>query len=275
MEAGVERIKKNNAAASEQASHQLSERRAVGFAARIGFAQRARDTLGQGTFEGFRSGGYERLDRLAEKNFADVAADVLRLGGQFTAGEAVARVPESVIDLGEIVVFGREPKNRDGAGAARSGFFGAADGGESFVEAERGTGKQADLLASYDGDSAGGEAVEIARGRGIELVAGRESAVLLAQDFHDSLAHRGIEANFASGGINAGGGGRMRVKGGDARKIVAERREKLGGVRDFAEGNAVRLHRDRHDTRGPEHRQQSAAANAACVESVFIAEEIG
>ncbi len=255
METGIERVKEDDAASGKQSGHQLSERRAVGFASRIGFAERAGEDFGERAFERLRRGGYERLDRIAEDNFSDVAAGVLLICGQFVAGDAVARVPKRMIDLGEIVILGREPENRNGVDAAARGFLRAADGRESLVKGVRGTGKETDLLAGHDRDGAGGETVEIVRGRGIELASRSESLVLLAQNFHDASARGGIEAYFMCGGINTGSGGRMRVIGGNTGKIFEEGREELRGVRDFAKRNTVGLHRGSHDTRAPQQRQ--------------------
>ena len=89
--------------------------------------------------------------------------------GQLVTREAAARVPQRMIDLGEIVIFGREPENRDGVGAAARGFLSAPDDRDGFVKGVRRTGKETDLLAGDDGDGARCETVEIARGRGIEF----------------------------------------------------------------------------------------------------------
>src|ERR1019366_10536587 len=111
-----------------------------------------------------------------------MAAGVFFFCGQLVLRHSVARVPENVIDLGEIVIFRREPENRHRIDAAAGGFLCAPDSGESLIERVSRPGKKAHLLAGDDGDSARREPVEVASSRGIYRVPGTKAAVLFAQN---------------------------------------------------------------------------------------------
>ncbi len=75
MQAHIEWIDENDAAAGEQTGHQFSEGGAVGFASCVGFAEGLRDLVGEGALESLRRGNYDPFDLVTESEF-------LRRGGQ-------------------------------------------------------------------------------------------------------------------------------------------------------------------------------------------------
>jgi len=134
------------------------------------------------------------------------------------------------------VIFGGEPEYGYGEDTPGFEFSRDFDGGERFVDGVGGTGEEANLLAGDDSHRAGGEAVEIARRRGIEDGAGGKTLILLAQDFYDGGASGGGKVDFTGCGEHSGFGGRVREILADAGKFVNESGEDFGGVRQFAEG---------------------------------------
>ena len=100
MKAGIERIDENDPARGQEASHQLAESRAVGFAARVRLPKGASDFFGEGTLERLRGCGHNRLYRVAQAHLADVVAGVSFSGRQFVAREAIACGPGGMIHLG-------------------------------------------------------------------------------------------------------------------------------------------------------------------------------
>ena len=138
-------------------------------------------------------------------------------------------------DLGEVVVLGREPEDRNSVGAVARGFFRAADDRESFVKGVGRAGKESYLLAGDDGDGTRGQAIEIAGRDGIDLPPAPNCWFCSRRISTTARRTPGSRLHFARGGVNTSGRRRMRVIGRDAAKIVEKRGEKLGGVRDFTE----------------------------------------
>src|SRR5579864_1199834 len=107
-----------------------------------------------------------------------MAAGVFRAKWHFVAGRTVARDPSRVVDFGQVMVFGRHPKDRNEVESATRHFIRDSRRGDGFVERERRPGEKADLLAREDRPGAVREALEIARSSCAQLVGGRESLIL-------------------------------------------------------------------------------------------------
>ena len=72
----------------------------------------------------------------------------------------LARRPETVINLREVVIFAGEPKDCDRRSARGIQFLGKAERSERLVNRKAGPRKEADLLSRDDGRSARSEAFE-------------------------------------------------------------------------------------------------------------------
>jgi len=67
----------------------------------------------------------------------------------------------NVVHLGQIMVVGREPENRDRVDSGGSGFFREFDRRQRFVDGEHGSAEKPDLLAGDDRGRAFAQSVEI------------------------------------------------------------------------------------------------------------------
>ena len=129
--------------------------------------------------------------------------------------EAAALREETMIHFREIVVFRRQPENRDGVHAALGQFARHMNGRERLVNAVRGAAKQSDLLACHHSDCAVAQPVQISRGRFVRA----KRSILVSQNFHDGAANGVLEPNLADGIVDSICGWGMAVKFGDAGKI--------------------------------------------------------
>ena len=98
-----------------------------------------------------------------------------------------------MIDFRQIVVFRRQPKDRNRVDAAPRQLRRVTRRGDRLVQAVRGSSKKPHLLAGNDGHGAICQPRQV-RGRLLlDRATGRESAILFAQDFDHSPSHSGIE----------------------------------------------------------------------------------
>ncbi len=163
--------------------------------------------------------------------------------------EGVARGEDDVVGFGEVVVFGGQPEDGDGAptpasklaGDPGAGVLGAADDGGGFEEGEEGSAKEGDLLAGDDGAGALAEALDV----GLDFVAGDAGAVkpgfvLFAEEVGELGAVGWVLlGDFVGPGGRPGGGGEEGGEGLVARGVVEEEPALPGQERD---GVAVDLH---------------------------------
>ena len=122
--------------------------------------------------------------------------------------EAAALRKETMIHFRKIVVFGREPENRDGVYAAFGQFARHMNGRERLVNAVSGPAEQSDLLPGHHSDRAVAQPVQISRGR---IVPAKRS-ILLPQDFHNGAANGVLEPHLAGGFVDSICSGRMAIK---------------------------------------------------------------
>ena len=117
------------------------------------------------------------------------------------------------------MVFGRQPENGNGvdAGVCRNSRC-----RESFVESVGRAGEESYLLAGDDGGGPCSQAIKIAANFRAEFLAGREAAILFAQNFDHGLANGGIEADLAGCSSDSLRRRRMRVVGNDTFKVINE-----------------------------------------------------
>lgn len=107
-----------------------------------------------------------------------------------------------MVDLGEVVVFGGQPEDRDvrGAGGA-GGFGGAGDGGGGFEERKERTAEESDLLAGDDGAGSVAEEVDVREGGGGGVKgAGLGFEGVGKGDGVDGCRGRAVEPTLAGGG---------------------------------------------------------------------------
>src|SRR6202041_3398963 len=118
MKPGVERIDEDDSPAGKKPSHELAERRTERLTLRVGLTQRDRAPVGVGAFRRPGGGFTPGSDPGPGNSSAEVAPCVFRFRGQLVADQSVTRIPKGMIDLGEVVILGREPENRNRVDAA-------------------------------------------------------------------------------------------------------------------------------------------------------------
>ena len=154
----------------EQAGKGLGE----GGVGSVGGFDGVEDRAGAEEFSGLIE---QRADAGAERDGAD--GPVVRLVREAQGLQLVARGKNDVVGFVEVVVFGGEPEDGDGAGV-----FGFADGGRGLEEREEGSAEESDLLAGDDGGGSLPEAGDVFESRG----AGVEAAVLGFEQVGDAGA---------------------------------------------------------------------------------------
>ena len=117
----------------------------------------------------------------------------------------MARWEGDVVDLGEVVIFSREPKDGGVGLAICSGVAGAGKGGGCLERGKERSAKEADLLAGDNDAGAGTKCAE----RG----SGRRRGVLCGEEIDELRPMRGNRRPVAPSGIE----GNKSVEGLDSR----------------------------------------------------------
>ena len=147
-----------------------------------------------------------------------------------------------MIHLSQIVVVGGKPENRNSVNSRGSRFTGKFHRAESFVEGERGSAEESDLLSRNDGGRSLTHAVQI----GERLFRGAPGAVLPLENIGHLLAARRFVGNlsrFLFQPLMKIRG--SRIKASNLGSVSQEILEKARGMRDLREWDTVGLHRQR------------------------------
>jgi hypothetical protein len=163
--------------------------------------------------------------------------------------EGVAGGEDDVVGFGEVVIFGGQPEDGDGAPTAASklagdpgiGVLGAADDGGGFEEGEEGSAEEGDLLAGEDGAGSVAEALDVSScfiGGGAGAV--KPAVILFEEEVGECVAVGWVLLGDVVGpGGRPGCGGEERGEGVVARGVVEEEPALPGQERD---GITVDLH---------------------------------
>ena len=138
-----------------------------------------------------------------------------------------------LVDFGEVVIFGREPEDGDGADAALRERPGEFDGGERFEDRIERSAEEADLLAGDDGDGVGlGEFVD----RWVIRIR------LAKSGDEGGAAVSGVDDLLGGLGVGFGIVGVVRVKALNAVESIKQVGEEARGSREFGVAYTVLFH---------------------------------
>ena len=180
------------------------------------------------------------LNLFAEVDRADGSVFDAVAGGRESLQHGIRTGQRGVIDLGEVVIGGGDPEDRNGVVAGGGGFVGEFYGGERFVDREDRAAEKADLLAGDRSGSTGAKARDVGYG----LFGGVPVAVLALEDLAYAGAALGIITlagcllRHPFGEI-WGSGVKLLNLGGSGKVIE----EKPRGVRDLRVRETLGLHR--------------------------------
>ncbi len=145
-----------------------------------------------------------------------------------------------MVDLGQIVILGRQPKNRDAVHSGRRSLFRQFDRRQRFEDRKQRPAEQTNLLSRNRRQRAAPEPLNICQSLGRSA----PSAILPLKNFANLGATRGVVIDALGFFLNPlGKNRRARIHPANGRSVGKIIKEEACGVRNLRERQTLSLHR--------------------------------